>query len=158
MKVDDDEINTKGLDAFLSALTGNIPVTRVGIMGANGSRNDADSIITNAELGRIHEFGLNKAGVQRSFLRMPLMTKFDKELEEAGLFDKEAVEKMLAEKSLTEIMKILGIVAERTIQQAFDTGGFGTWKQSDMSKKKVKMTLVETQALRRSITSEVEEQ
>ena len=49
----------------------------------------------------------------------------------------------------------MGAVGESIVQDAFSTGGFGKWKPSRMENKQTKQTLVETQQLRNSITSDV---
>ncbi len=58
---------------------------------------------------------------------------------------------------LNLLVKKVAVVAEGIVAEAFDTGGFGQWPPSDMTHKKVHQTLVETQQLRNSITSEVKE-
>jgi hypothetical protein len=51
----------------------------------------------------------------------------------------------------------IGETAEKIIQDGFTSCGFGKWKPSDMTHKKVAMTLVETQQLMESISSEVKD-
>ena len=127
-------------------------VVKIGILGDSNARNDGDS---NASIGAKHEFGDDKLPV-RSFLRMPLVEKLQKALSDAGALDKETLDALLKKKDKTLWLKKIGIVAEGVIGEAFDTGGFGRWQTSNMKNKKVHQTLVESQQLRDSITSEVE--
>ena len=133
---------------------------QVGILGS--SKRDGGQ--TNAQVGMLHEFGgTTKIGKkefllpQRSFLRIPLTTMFDTYLNKSKIINKRDIDKCVKNKSLALIFSRLGILAERIIQDAFATGGFGKWKPSNMKYKKNKQTLVETQQLRNSITSTVVE-
>lgn len=174
------EYKDLGLDKLIKALSKDnaIPSIKVGILGDGSKRevdtssikpgNDLKSKLlskvlisttkylapTNAEIGAIHELGL---GVPiRSFLRAPLVSHLKKYLEEAGAFDKEALEEVAKSGKLIPFMQKIGLVAESVVQDAFNTGGFGEWKPSNMKNKKVQQTLVESQQLRESITSKVE--
>lgn len=113
----------------------------------NGVRN-------NAEIGAKHEFG-EDGMPQRSFLRVPLIDHLNKYIESSGLFSKQVLQQVIAERSIRAWVQNIGLVAETVIGEAFDSGGFGKWKPSNMKYKKVHQTLVETQQLRNSITSEV---
>lgn len=162
-----DTINLAPLEKFIEAyadMDGNIG--RIGILGDNVVREDDEAealnsgtftsgdISTNAAIGLFHEFGTEKTP-QRSFLRMPLITRLQKKLEQSGAFNKEALRNVVREGSMeTYVRKILAS-GEAIVLEAFATGGFGEWKPSDMTRKKVQQTLVETQQLRDSITSEV---
>lgn len=136
----------------------NPPKVRVGILGNKNARPDGKS---NATIGLKHEFGLYDATIKqqlpvRSFLRMPLIEKLQDKLEESkGLFTQKVLKQCMEEKSLAPYLKNLGIVAERTIADAFHTGGFGKWKVSNMRFKTNHQTLVESGKLRDSISSEV---
>jgi hypothetical protein len=148
-----DTINLAPLEKFIEAyadMDGNIG--RIGILGDQTVR--AEDTSSNAAIGLLHEFGTEKLP-QRSFLRMPLTTKLQKALEQSGAFNKEALRNVVKEGSFqTYVRKILAS-GESVVLEAFATGGFGQWKPSDMKYKKVQQTLVETQQLRDSITSEV---
>ena len=132
---------------------------KVGILGDAGARDGegeatldkGNDAIDNAGVGLIHEFGTENTP-ERSWLRMPLTERFNSNLETAGAFDKKTMDKIIREKSFLSMAKKMGLVAVETIQEAFDTGGFGKWKPSDMSTKKNEQTLVETQQLRDSMT------
>lgn len=145
------KFHNENLDAFIKAL-GTVPKARVGILGAKNQREEAGK--TNAEIGKKHEFG-EDGMPKRSFLRMPISTKLRKEIEDSGGFKPEVFQKIIDERSLREWVKKVAICAEACVAKAFDTGGFGQWKPSNMDNKKVHQTLVETQQLRNSIISEV---
>lgn len=148
------EINTKGLDKLLKAFKGAIPVARVGVLGDKNKR--AGKANSNATIGAKHEFGSAELP-QRSFLRLPISENLQKYLDKAGAFDEEAVKRVIASGSVKEWVKLMAIVAESIVADAFATGGFGKWKPSNMAFKKNHQTLVETQQLRNSITSDVKE-
>lgn len=149
------EINTKGLDKIIRALKGKLPEARVGILGNKAAR-PSGGPQNNAEVGAQHEFGDSHLPV-RSFLRMPIMDNLQKYLERSNAFDKDTLKKVVNSGSITEWMKKIAVVSESIISDAFATGGFGKWRPSNMENKKNKQTLVETQQLRNSITSEVRE-
>lgn len=131
----------------------NIPSIKVGILGEGNSRDDEGGI-TNAGVGAVHELGL---GVPvRSFLRAPLINHYSEFLKKSGFFKKsEEIKASVESNGLKPLFEKMAVVAENVVDEAFNSGGFGEWKPSDMSKKKNDQTLVETQQLRESITSEV---
>lgn len=150
-------LELKGLDRLLKALKDSSkPYIRVGILGSDATTahtdEDGKSGLTNAEIGAIHEFGSENHPV-RSFLRMPLSTYLSENLGSAGAFTKETMQQVIAEGTIDPWLEKVKIIAEETVAEAFDTGGFGEWPASDMEKKKVHQTLVETQQLRNSITA-----
>jgi phage gpG-like protein len=160
-RFDDDTINVTGLDQLCKALKKKPPVTRVGIIGDKNERSAEEgekAAPTNSEIGAAHEYGSPKHNLpQRSFLRVPLIDHLQERMEKKGAVGEAEMKEVLKSGTIVPWMKKIGILAEEIIQDAFQTGGFGKWKQSDMTRKKVKMTLVETQQLRDSITSEVKE-
>ena len=144
-----------GLENLVKALKTNKFVAKVGIVGDSSRADSAgDDAPSNADIGLIHEFGTSLTPA-RSFLRMPLTTKLQKKLEDSGAFEKEALKNIIDEKSFENFMIKAGKVGEVIVRDAFSTGGFGKWKQSNMKYKKNRQTLVETQQLRDSISSEV---
>jgi len=160
---DDMKINTPGLDKIMKALSGKMPKARVGILGdknvrgeSAGSTQKKQAGASNAEVGAAHEFGTATLP-QRSFLRVPISEHLAKKLEETGLTDKETLKEVIKSGTLVPWLKKVAIAAEGIVLEAFDSGGFGKWKPSDMTHKKNHQTLVETQQLRNSITSEVKE-
>jgi len=178
----DDKVDTKLLDGLVAALRSSKARGRIGILGEKSLRDgqgtelkgegtrkvQANSKkapklsskdfenITNAAIGAAHEFGTSKLP-QRSFLRVPLADHLPKEVVDAGLLDKDVVLDVIKSKSVVPWLKKVMILCEGIVSDAFDTGGFGKWKPSNMENKKNKQTLVETQQLRNSITSEVKE-
>jgi phage gpG-like protein len=168
----DIKLETKGLDQLLKALKAKPPVARVGILGEKTNRIEGKKTLTfaevqslstprkggnvptNAEIGASHEFGTSQLP-QRSFLRVPLTDRLQKEMEASGALDKAVLAEVIRSGSVVPWLKKVAVLAEGIVIQAFATGGYGKWKPSDMRHKKVHMTLVETQQLRNSITSEV---
>lgn len=180
------KLNTKGLDQLIEILKQNKARVQVGVLGDTATRTvdsslpkdvtakgmhepdfdvptskspakaAAPQMLNNAEIGAFHEFGTSKLPV-RSFLRFPITTQLGKYLIKTKAFDKGALKKILAEGNMVTWLKKVGLVAETVIADAFDSGGFGQWKPSNMSDKKNHQTLIETQQLRNSITSRVVE-
>lgn len=177
MSNDTVEMKTAGLDNLLKALNDNAGRVRVGILGSKATRHaemETDSITgeqfgtgtsttNNAEIGLKHEFGgpstLPNGKVinlpQRSFLRVPMITQFQKYLTNSGAFDRATLATILKTGKFSKWLSKLGFIGEHVVQDAFDTGGFGDWKPSNMSFKTNHQTLVESQQLRDSIISEV---
>lgn len=154
---DDDNttVNVEGLDKLLKALKAKLPVVKIGVLG-NSGRSGSKKQPTNAQIGVWHEFG-TKNLPQRSFLRVPLADNLAKELESSGALDESTFKEVIKEGTIIPWMKKVAVLAEGIVAEAFATGGFGKWKPSDMRHKKNHQTLVETQQLRDSITSEVKE-
>lgn len=153
------ELKTPGLDKLLKALKTKPPQTRVGILGdktVRGKDSGPNAGRTNAEVGAAHEFGTTTLP-QRSFLRIPISENLQKEMEKSGALDKDALNEVIKSGTLVPWMKKVAVIAEGIVADAFDTGGFGKWQPSDMTRKKNHQTLIETQQLRNSITSEVKE-
>lgn len=149
------ELNTKNLESLIKALKAEgrqMPTARVGILGDKTTRAKGEK--TNAEIGAKHEYGLDGLPV-RSFLRMPIAEKLQNYLEKSGAFDDRTMTKVAKEGSVKAWVEKIGLSGVAVVLDAFATGGFGLWKPSNMNRKKVKQTLVETQQLRNSITSDV---
>lgn len=151
---DDVTLNVANLDKLLKALGQKQPVARVGILGTKNSR--TGKVNSNATVGAAHEFGTSTLP-QRSFLRVPITDNLQHECESAGAFDKDTLKAVIAQGTVIPWLKKIALIAEGIVIGAFDTGGYGKWKPSNMTHKKNKQTLVETQQLRNSITSEVKE-
>lgn len=149
----DVKLNTKALDNFIKAMkTSGGPRVSVGIMGG-GSRSDGT---TNATVGAAHEFGTSTLP-KRSFLREPLIEGLDAKLFSSGKFDEAELKKVIREHGIKAWLNRIAICSEQVVMEAFDTAFGGKWKKSDMSRKKVHQTLVESQQLRNSITTEIRE-
>lgn len=152
-------INHWWLDHVIKMLANKTPTARIGVL-ANQTTRSVTGVgknnPNNAEVGAAHEFGTSTLPV-RSFLRMPISTMLQKRLESSGAFDNDTLSEVVKQGSVVPWVKKMAALAESIVLEAFDTGGFGKWKKSNMDHKKTKQTLVETQQLRDSITSEVKE-
>jgi phage gpG-like protein len=155
MKKNGISLDLKGMEKLERMLKQKLPKIKVGILGPKDARKDDDAAGSNASIGLIHEFGTEHMP-QRSFLRFPLTEKFHEYLEKSWLLNKKDLDAAIKEGGFTKIYKKVGVIAETVIIDAFDSGGFGKWEPSNMKNKKNHQTLVETQQLRNSITSEVE--
>lgn len=156
IKNDDIEFDNRNLQKLKKLLSEAPPKAAVGVLGDKTQRLKIGSgeRKTNAEIGAKHEFGLDGMPV-RSFLRMPLTMYFKKYIKDSGIFGEMAMQQAIKQMSWIPVVTELGLVGETCVAGAFDTGGFGQWKESNMKFKKNHQTLVETQQLRNSISSEV---
>lgn len=162
-------INTDRLDKIQSELYKRI-VTHVGILGDRNERatisrtssgkakiteNETLATMTNATIGFIHEFGSYKDHIPaRSFLRVPLMLFLHDAVREAQGKIREA----FATGDVRKAYALLGIAAEKVIQEGFATGGYGAWeklKQSTIDRKGSSAILIDSAQLRKSIHSKV---
>ena len=160
MADDETTLDTKLLEALVRTLNATPREVRVGILGNTNARKGGAG--SNAEIGAKHEFGevVELNGHQyklpvRSFLRMPLTLKLHEYMAKNPRFTEDGLKQVLHDENLDMWFQQLGIMAEAIVLEAFQTRGFGQWKPSNMKFKTVKQTLVETQQLRNSITSEV---
>lgn len=151
-----DGLNTDGLDKLLKALSGKLPKVKVGILGGKNAR--TGKVPSNAMVGAAHEFGSPARNLpQRSFLRMPITTQFKKYFKNAGLLEKETVERIMRVGDILGLLERIGILGETIVQDAFDSNGFGQWKPlSPGYENNTGNTLVDTTQLRNSITSRVD--
>lgn len=153
MKIEKDQFDDRGLTQLLKAFkTSNLPEGKLGILGDGNARSGGES--TNAEIGAKHELGLEGLPM-RSFLRVPIIDLLESRLKESGAFKEQAMKRVLKEGSLKPWMEKVMIISESIVSDGFSSGGFGKWKPSNMTNKTNHQTLVETQQLRNSITSEV---
>lgn len=128
------------------------PTARVGILGTSPRANGKS---TNTKIGIKHEFGDGNLP-QRSFLRVPIADNLENYLVKAGAFDKRTtIKDAIKSRNLLPWVTKMAIMAVQIVNEAFDSGGFGKWKPSDMRFKKNHQTLVETQQLRNSVTWDV---
>lgn len=133
--------------------------TDIGILGAAGYTEGGK--ITLAGMGAVHEFGTDKAGrnrdtkiPERSFIIMPLET--GQEDIEKSL--KPRMQKLIEDGDIKEIFELIGIAGEARVQEAFETGGFGTWEDIKEATKKAKGSdaiLIDDAVLKQAITSRV---
>lgn len=152
------EVNNKNLANLLKAMKQNKVVSKIGILGSHNARSGKGSN-SNATVGAAHEFGAPARNLpMRSFLRMPITTKFPKALENAHAFTEDAAKEVLKEGSFRVWIEKASILAVATVLEAFDSNGFGTWQKLEdetLARKKVKQILTETGQLRDSISYEI---
>lgn len=146
-----DDFDFSGLEDLAKFLKENQKSIKVGIIGNSSAREGG---LTNAEIGLYHEFGTEKLRM-RSFLRYPLANELPKKIEILGVFESDEFEQALKGEGTSKFIKKLAGLAESTVLEAFDTGGFGMWEESNMENKENHQTLVESKQLRDSITSEI---
>jgi len=110
---------------------------------------------TTAAIGARHEFGIPEEDLPaRSFIRLPLETgqeEIEKNIEPK-------LEELLGNGDIKGIFKLIGVFGEARIQEAFETGGFGQWKDiSEITKimKGSDAILIDKGYLRKSIASQV---
>lgn len=162
-----------GLQNLLKAMSGDGSV-RIGVFGGEhmeagqkrkigsdqgrlGGRKQTKtkSGMTNAEVGFLMEYGAPQRKIpSRSWLRMPIMSKINQIVKDSARGFSEAVKTGDSKKFLT----IVGINAEKWIELAFDTRGFGSWaanRPSTIERKNSDTPLIDTGQLRRSVTSMV---
>lgn len=115
---------------------------------------------TNVEIGIAHEYGVkgSKSGgwkiPPRSFLWMPLSLHLIEYVNQKA----DVIKRYLNMADVKSCYVLLGIIAENVVQEAFNTGGFGSWeklKQSTIDRKGSSSILIDTGQLRKSITSRV---
>ena len=162
----DYKLDDKQLKNAIEELSAKVSI-KVGILGADGSKpieNDKKKLgtLTMATLGAIHEFGSEKINIpSRSFLQMPIETRFKDELGKNVGF-----KTALKELNVTKLNDEAGLTATVVINDAFDSGGFGEWaplkeetiRRKTKNGKRGDAILIDTGDLRRSITYEVVKQ
>lgn len=136
---------------------------KVGLLGNKADRFDANwnkMRKNNPTIGMEHEFGVkvNPWGREtpaRSFLRMPLFTQLPRKIAAIGATTWKAI---IVKRSLHDGLKNLGIAAEATIQEAFNTGGWGQWQPISFIqqwKKRSSAILIDSAQMRKAVTSKV---
>ena len=92
-----------------------------------------------------------KGTPKRSFLRMPLMDHLGPELAKESTMLGKVISGEIEGVTLPDFV---GVVAVRTVQDAFDTGGFGQWQPNAPKTeawKQGSMPLIDTTQLRDSV-------
>lgn len=145
--------NTDGLDRLLKNVSSKL-VTKIGIFGG-GTREEGEQ--SNVEIGASHEFGVfSKNLPRRSFLKDPISMKRKELITKASSIIKDNIDKDGGDK---KIFELIGVYGESIVQEAFETGGFGTWQplsSKTINKKGSSQILIDTAQLRRAITSKAE--
>lgn len=97
-------------------------VIQVGVFQSKSARRDGG--LTNADLASYHEYGAPEHGLPaRSMLRTPI---FDHVNEIMSPFKGKA-EAFLANGTIEQLYKLIGIACEKVVLGAFKTGGYGKW-------------------------------
>ena len=145
--------NTDGLDRMLKNVSSKL-VAKIGIFGG-GDREEGE--LSNVEVGASHEFGVfSKNLPRRSFLRDPISLKRKELIKKAESIIKDNIDKEGGDKRIFEIIAAYG---EKIVQEAFETGGYGTWQplsQGTINSKGSSQILIDSAQLRKSITRKVE--
>ena len=95
---------------------------QVGVFADKSARKSGE--LTNAALAQIHEYGSPEHGLPaRSMLHVPI---HDHASEIMKPFIGKA-EAFLAKGTLINLYKLIGVAAERVVNDAFATGGYGKW-------------------------------
>ncbi len=147
------EFDNSGFSKIKGALSDSLK-TRVGILGDKANEAHGEGM-TNVEIGSIHEFGSVSRGIPpRSFLRVPLEMKIWEWIKK----NKDRYKEMLEAGTLRKWYVALGFAAEKIVDDAFTSRGFGKWlplKPRTIKAKGSDMPLIDTGQLRASISSQV---
>lgn len=129
--------------------------TKVGLLGDHAAREHGEEI-GNPELGAVQEFGTLDGKIPaRSWLRFPLEFKMK---DMVAYLTSKPIAADLARGDIKRVMKLWGIKAQEIIDEAFETGGFGTWKEnapSTIAAKGSSAPLIEWSEMRRAVSSKV---
>jgi hypothetical protein len=166
------ELNTAGLEAFHENLKATLATAlKVGVLSSTNARDDGT---TNADVGLKNEFGDQRPSAttpaqqsargrgrmawtgtpKRSFLRMPLIDHLPAKLVAENDTLRGAVDGTIPGASLPVVVGELAVI---TVQEAFDTAGFGTWPANSPRTTQWKgstQPLIDTHQLRESIAFE----
>lgn len=145
-------MNTVKLDSIIKALKGQTGTVVVGVLGSKDLRKNN---MSNATIGLKHEMGMDGMPV-RSFLRVPIADRFEKELVKSGAIGEEEMKNLIKTGDFKVWLNKIAIVAEDIVLGAFDSNGYGKWPAwAPGYENNTGMILVDTQQLRNSIKSEV---
>lgn len=118
-----------------------------------GTVSVAAGYLTNSEIGAIHEFGSPDGRIpERSFLRMPILTRLEDELRK---IPPDAWVHAIKVGGIKALLQAIGQAALNVVHDAFHSGGFGRWAKlsaATIRRKKNSDILVETAQLQRSIS------
>jgi phage gpG-like protein len=129
---------------------------KLGILGEKAKAVHNDTDLTNVEIGTIHEFGSMSNNIpRRSFLKNTVVKKESDIQKKIRSLLKRHYNKP---DGLEKVATLIGIYGEALVQEAFETGGFGTWQplsQRTIDAKNSSAILIDTGQLRGSISSKV---
>ena len=154
------DFNIDGLERIRKNLEESKLTAKLGIFGDEDKRDDEtndETLVTNAYIGAGHEFGVPSSKLpRRSFLLDPLTIK-GKELTKKV---EQIIDKYIDEENgIEKILELVGIYGESIVQEAFESGGFGTWQpisEATAKRKGSSQILIDSSQLRRSVISKVE--
>lgn len=99
------------------------PSIEVGVFSNKTARSDG---MTNATLAAIHELGAPEHGIPpRSMLREPISDHATEIMNSV----RGQAELLVKASGPMRLWKLIGVAAEKIVLQAFQTGGFGKWKE-----------------------------
>lgn len=121
-------LDTKKMSELREALrVGSNWRVKVGCLGGGkaGRWGPGSGVMNNPSLGAVHEFGSKLRHIPaRSFLRVPLLLKLPERIDQIG---RDVWRSLVLNRGLTEALRLLGVLGEQIVQEAFATGGFGQW-------------------------------
>ena len=156
MKID---FKLQGLEKFTKMINNiNDQEAHIGFLGEEkNTRTEGE--ITNADLAATHHFGSRTKNLppRSPFIGFKMTEKTDKINSVVGKSLQSSLSKgTLTKADVTQALKKGGIAGENLIDEAFDTGGFGTWppiSQNTAKKKGNDKILIETDQLHKSRVS-----
>ncbi len=138
------KIDSSKLQGLIKQFSGKSPVGKVGVLDDAPARiNATGEEIDNATLGYIHEFG-EEGQEERSWLRASLMGHFPNTV------------KLPNDVTPLVIVTEMSKNGYEAIMGAFDSEGYGAWPQSLGAMTEGRLTLVDTEQLRDSVSYRVE--
>ena len=129
----------------------------VGILGEDATTQEGGKTV--AGIGAEHEFGVKSRKPplpERSFIRMPIETG-QKQIEKSV---GRRYQKHIENGDIKAIYTDIGLACEARILEAFETGGFGKWKELSeytIQQKQSDAILIDTGTMMKSITSKPSE-
>jgi hypothetical protein len=145
--------NFKGLEDFVAYMKDHR--TRLGVLGDKAARDDG-SPLNNAEIGFVNFTGSITNNIPaRDFLMFPLEYKRKEISKQLG---GQMVKAALLKGDLKGVFKLLGVIGEAIVKEAFESGGYGHWARNaplTIARKGRDQPLVDESELKRSIGSDV---
>lgn len=127
----------------------------VGLLGSAAVTQEGGKTI--AGIGAEHEFGLpNRTPPlpRRSFIRFPIQSGQQQIENDVG----KRYQQHMEDGDIKAIFTDIGLACEARIQDAFDSGGFGEWKQLSeitVERKQSSAILIDTGQMRQAVSSKV---
>lgn len=159
-KITDGDMTIEGDFSQLEKLVENLSKdysTDVGVLGRDGTTPRGNNTL--AGIGAEHEFGMPNRKPplpRRSFIRFPIETGQKQIEDDVG----KRLQQHMEDGNIKAIFQDIGFACERRIKEAFESGGFGEWKelsQVTIDRKDSDTILVDKGILKNGITSKVNE-